>query len=181
MKPGQLLIALPSIIGDLHFHRAIIYLVECNAESTFGFVVNKKLDYHLNDVVEGLKPTIPLYFGGPVEPDNLYYIHTLGDEIPKSLPINNKYFWSGDFEMVIQLLNEKPHMAKEFRFFLGYAGWEENQLENELNSEAWHLSENNYVPNLLQQPTKTMWREEMVRLGGKYIIWANAPDNPNSN
>lgn len=181
MNPGNLLIALPSIIGDIHFHRSIIFLVECKMESTFGFIINKKLDYNLNDLVEGLKPTTPLYFGGPVEPDNLFFMHTLGTQIPESIPIDNTHYWSGNFDTIVKLLNQNEAMAKEIRFFLGYSGWDENQLQNEINTDAWHLKTNDYESQLLQFPEENLWRETMIALGGKYIIWANAPNNPNSN
>lgn len=181
MNPGNILIALPSIIGNIHFHRSIIFLVECKMKSTFGFIINKKLDYNLNDLVEGLKPTIPLYFGGPVEPENLFFMHTLGAQIPKSIPIDNTYFWSGDFDTIIELLNQNETLVKEIRFFLGYSGWDENQLQNEINSEAWHLKTNNYESKLFQFREENLWREQMIALGGKYVIWANAPNNPNSN
>jgi len=181
LKSGDLIIALPSIIGDPHFHRSVVHLVSYSIENTFGFILNKKLSYQLNDVVEGIDPPVPLYFGGPVEPDNLFFIHKLGSQIPNSLPVDATFYWSGDFDTVVKTLNENASLVKEFRFFLGYSGWDKNQLQNEIKTKAWHVKENNYARGLFEKADDSLWRDEMIGLGGHYIIWSNAPENPNSN
>ena len=84
MNTGNLLVATPSVIGDFNFHRSIILLTNYQKSGSVGFILNKKLDYLLNDVMEGFDCEFPLYFGGPVEQDNLFYIHTLGDKILNS-------------------------------------------------------------------------------------------------
>lgn len=181
LNPGNLIIALPSIIGDVHFHRSVIYIVEYKQESAFGFIINKELNYFLNDVVEGFQAKIPLYYGGPVEPDNLFFIHQLGTQIPNSIAIDSHFYWSGDFDTLVQLLNKDHSLVNKIRFFLGYSGWDKNQLQNELHSKAWLKKENTYGKDLLTKTSQSLWRNEIISLGGKYIIWANAPDNPSSN
>ena len=73
-EKGQLLIAEPSIIGDLSFNRAVILLADHNALGSVGFILNKPLDYNLKDLIEGTESTIQVYNGGPVEQDNLYFM-----------------------------------------------------------------------------------------------------------
>ena len=85
MNPGTLLVATPSVMGDGNFHRALVLLVNHGDSGSIGFILNKKIEYTLDEVLEGVLSKQPLYFGGPVEPDNLFYIHTLGNQISKSI------------------------------------------------------------------------------------------------
>ena len=62
MKSGKFLIATPSIIGDTNFHRAVILLVDHKNDGTVGFILNKQLEYTLNDVMDGINFEIPLGF-----------------------------------------------------------------------------------------------------------------------
>ena len=128
MKSGKFLIATPSIMGDTNFHRAVILLVDHKNDGTVGFILNKQLEYTLNDVMDGINFEIPLYFGGPVEDDNLFFIHRSSHLIPNSLYIEKDLYWSGDFETVVAQINKGTLTKNEIRFFLGYSGWTEDQL-----------------------------------------------------
>lgn len=183
MKPekGNLLIAEPSIIGDLSFNRAVILLADHNALGSVGFILNKPLDYHLKDLVEGTESEFTIYNGGPVEQDNLYFIHKSPELIPNSIEISNGLFWGGDFNVVLSLINDSIISKNDIRFFLGYSGWAEQQLDDELESKAWLVSENSYHNNIIAKSGNTFWREKMLELGGEYSIWSNAPENPSYN
>ena len=100
MKSGKFLIATPSIMGDTNFHRAVILLVDHKNDGTVGFILNKQLEYTLNDVMDGINFEIPLYFGGPVEDDNLFFIHRSSHLIPNSLYIEKDLYWSGDLSLI---------------------------------------------------------------------------------
>lgn len=183
MKPtkGNLLIAEPSIIGDLSFNRAVILLADHNALGSVGFILNKPLEYHLKDLVEGTDSEFTIYNGGPVEQDNLYFIHKSPELIPDSVEISNGIFWGGDFSIVLELINANKISKDDIRFFLGYSGWAEQQLDNELESNAWLVSENEYDNEIIAKSCSTFWREKMLELGGEYSIWSNAPENPSYN
>ena len=129
MNSGTLLVATPSVMGDGNFHRAVVLLVNHSDSGSIGFILNKKVEYTLDEVLEGVLSKQPLYFGGPVEPDNLFYIHTLGSQISKSIPITDSLYWNGDFEEVVQLLEVGKLNEENIRFFLGHSGWSEGQLE----------------------------------------------------
>ena len=183
MKPtkGNLLIAEPSIIGDLSFNRAVILLADHNALGSVGFILNKPLEYHLKDLVEGTDSEFTIYNGGPVEQDNLYFIHKSPELIPNSVEISNGIFWGGDFSIVLELINANKISKDDIRFFLGYSGWAEQQLDNELESNAWLVFENEYDNEIIAKSCSTFWREKMLELGGEYSIWSNAPENPSYN
>ena len=132
LKKGHLLIAEPSIIGDLSFNRSVILLADHNKEGSIGFIINKPLKYTINDLIPEIDANFKIYNGGPVEQDNLYFIHNIPDLIPNSVEISNGIYWGGDFESVKELINQRKINKNNIRFFLGYTGWEEDQLESEM-------------------------------------------------
>ena len=180
-KKGHLLIAEPSIIGDLSFNRAVILLADHNPLGSVGFILNKPLNYFLKDLVEGTDSEFPIYNGGPVEQDNLYFIHKSPELIPDSIEIANGIFWGGDFDVVLDLVNSKQLSKDDIKFFLGYSGWDENQLDSELQSNAWLVSRNTYENRIISKGETSFWKEKMLELGGEYSIWSNAPENPSYN
>ena len=178
LKKGQLLIAEPSIIGDLSFNRSVILLADHNQEGSVGFIINKPLKYTINDLVPDVEANFKIYNGGPVEQDNLYFIHNIPELITNSLEISSGIFWGGDFELTKNLINNGEIKKDNIRFFLGYTGWEAQQLENEMKSNSWILTENLYENKIIGKSTTDFWKEKILELGGEYIIWSNAPENP---
>jgi putative transcriptional regulator len=69
-KKGDLLIAEPSIIGDMSFNRSIVLLADHNNEGSIGFIINKPLEYTISDLVPEVEAPFKVYNGGPVEQDN---------------------------------------------------------------------------------------------------------------
>ncbi|MEJ6792269.1 MAG: YqgE/AlgH family protein [Lacinutrix sp.] len=180
-KKGDLLIAEQSIIGDLSFNRSIVLLTDHSAESSIGFILNKPLDFTISDLIPEIDAPFKIYNGGPVEQDNLYFIHKVPELIPNSIEISLGIFWGGDFSEVSKLIMEGKITEKEIKFFLGYSGWEINQLEEELKSNAWVVTKNSYKKSIIEKDYEFFWKEKMVELGGNYSIWSNAPENPSYN
>ena len=136
MESGKLLIAEPSVFGDQNFHRSIVIMVEKKESGFLGFILNKPLSYEIKDVLPEIKMRFPLYNGGPVEQDNLFFIHNAGHLIPGSIKVDNKLFWGGDFEKVLALVNDGILSTKDIRFFLGYSGWSSDQLRQEIGANS---------------------------------------------
>lgn len=180
-KKGNLLIAEPSIIGDVSFNRSVVLLADHNENGSVGFILNKPLEYTINDLVPEIEQEFKVFNGGPVEQDNLYFIHKVPDLIPNSVEISNGIFWGGNFDIVVTLINKKVLDPKDIKFFLGYSGWEIEQLENELETSSWVVSENIYKEDLIEKCCSSFWKEKMLELGGEYSIWSNAPENPSFN
>lgn len=177
-KKGNLLIAEPSIIGDSSFNRSVILITEHTQEGTVGFILNKPLNYKLSDVISDTNIDFKLYNGGPVEQNNLYYIHTKPNLITNSIEISNGIFWAGDFEKALHLIEDQLITQNDIRFFLGYSGWDSNQLQQELLAKTWILSENSHKTKIIQESNSTFWKHYMRKLGNSYKIWSNAPENP---
>ncbi len=181
MYRNKLLIATPETFGDPHFNRSVILLVDSTTSGHMGFILNKPLDYKLNDVLEGVQQKFPLYYGGPVEPDNLFYLHKLGNSLKGSIPITDDLFWGGDFDALKQGLKDNTIGTSSVRFFLGYSGWAGGQLDEEMTSKTWVMTDNLPTTKLFKEQPKALWRNAMVGLGGAYLLWANAPNNPKHN
>ena len=131
LDKGRLLIAEPSIIGDISFNRSIVLLAEHTQEGSIGFILNKSLDFSLQDLIPQLTQDFKVYNGGPVEQDNLYFIHKIPHLITNSIEIAEGIYWGGNFNTVCELINNNEIDNNDIRFFLGYSGWERNQLESE--------------------------------------------------
>ncbi|OIQ30492.1 MAG: transcriptional regulator [Bacteroidetes bacterium MedPE-SWsnd-G2] len=180
-KKGHLLISEPSIMGDLSFNRSVILLSDHTAEGSIGFILNKPLEYKLKDLVPESNSDFQVYNGGPVEQDNLYFIHKVPEMIPGSIEISLGIYWGGDFDTVLELMQSNKIDQSQILFFLGYSGWEPNQLVDELENNSWVISENKYQHELISKCSDSFWKENMLNLGGEYSIWSNAPEDPTFN
>ena len=178
---GKLLIAEPTLKGDVSFNRSVVLLAEHNKEGSVGFILNKPLDFYVNELITEINYPFQVYNGGPVEQDNLYFIHKVPDLITNSIEISDGIFWGGDFEKTVELINKKLISEDEIRFFLGYTGWASLQLDQELKSNSWIVVRNKYQSSIIQKSADAFWKEKMIELGGNYLLWSNAPENPSLN
>jgi len=181
INQGTLLVAEPSIIGDINFHRSVILLANHKEKASLGFILNKPFDFILKDILPEINSSIEVHYGGPVEPDNLYFIHNSPELITGSIKINEELYWGGNFEKVIEFLNDESIGENNIRFFLGYSGWGENQLQNEIELNSWIIQENYIGNKVININSESFWRKQIRSLGGPYLIWGNAPENPSHN
>jgi putative transcriptional regulator len=180
-KKGKLLIAEPTLTGDVSFNRSVVLLAEHNEEGSVGFILNKPLQYTINDLVTEIEIPLQVYNGGPVEQDNLYFIHKVPHLIDNSIEISHGIYWGGDFDKIIDLVNQKMISEDDIRFFLGYSGWASLQLDEELSSKSWIIVKNKYESDIIKKSSDAFWKEKMMELGGDYLLWSNAPENPSLN
>jgi len=178
-QKGKILIAEPFLPGS-YFNRAIVLLVEHNDEGSVGFILNKPVDFPVREFYnEFPKFNNQLFMGGPVEIESVYYIHKLGKYIPDSLHIKDDLFWGGNFEQLKELIDSGFAGSDQVRFFLGYSGWDKDQLQEELNEDSWLVSDIN--SSIVMADTNELWKEMVKTLGGKYSLWENFPENPSMN
>lgn len=182
MKPakGKLLIAEPTILNDTSFNRTIVLLTEFTKKNVVGFILNRPLKYTINDLIPEINCNFSVYQGGPVEQDNLYFIHNQPEIISESIEVSDGIYWGGNFESLKELLNNNSLKESDIRFFLGYSGWEKQQLEQEMNENLWFLENNNFE-NILSLDDKNLWKNKLLEKGGDYKLWANAPSDFNQN
>jgi len=180
-KKGSVLIAEP-FLNDDSFSRSVIYLCDHNKDGSFGFVLNKFIHEKMDELVADFPiPNVQISAGGPVDVNNLFFIHSLGDILENSLPIDDSLCIGGDFEQLKELLKKNPTYIHKIRFFIGYSGWDVNQLEQELKENAWIIL--NSVPSdeLMNLNNSTLWEKQLQKLGGKFKAISNFPLNPTDN
>jgi len=183
LKPtkGTLLVAEPSIIGDVSFNRSVVLLAEHNENGSVGFILNKPLKYSLKDFIPEVNSTLKVYNGGPVEQDNLYFIHKVPQLIIGSIEISNGIYWGGDFKTILGMLENNTLEEGQIQFFLGYSGWSSEQLDQELEENSWVVTTNDTDDSIIGNCCEDFWKEKMIEFGGDYLIWSNSPENPNFN
>ncbi|HSK11928.1 MAG TPA: YqgE/AlgH family protein, partial [Phnomibacter sp.] len=100
---GAILISDP-FLRDPHFMRTVVFLCEHTGQGSFGFVLNRPFEQTLDEFVPDLEGyMLPVYYGGPVQPDTLHFLHRLPHLIPGGQKVVNGVYWGGDFEKVIEL------------------------------------------------------------------------------
>lgn len=177
---GKILISEP-FLPDSFFNRSIIFLTDHSADGSVGFILNKKLEIKLCDAVEGFenwKDTLNM--GGPVAPDTLHWLHTIGDKIPKSVHVDKNIYWGGDIETIRTLSAFGKINDSQIRFFLGYSGWSAGQLEKELNENSWAIARIRPDVVMGNRGTDT-WKKILRGLNNKYRVWADFPESPEMN
>ena len=178
-RQGSLLIAAP-FLRDYQFSRTVILMVEHNEEGSMGIILNKNFSnlMTLNEVVPELAslPPIPLYKGGPVGRDTLFYLHTLS-YLKDALPLGNGLYLNGDFNQMQQYILSGAPTQGVARFFMGYAGWQKGQLKQEMKQNTWIVNNESQV-DLLNMYLRDLWQEALCDMGGKYTIWSRYPKYP---
>ncbi len=177
---GKILISEP-FLRDATFGRSVILLVDHTDEGSMGLVINKQLPLFLNDIIMEFKylDEIPLYKGGPIATDTLFYLHTLSD-IPGSISISKGLYLNGDFDEIKKYILQANKIRECIRFFLGYSGWDSEQLSNEIRENTWLVSEEE-KSYLMKNNIKDMWRTALEKLGSKYETWSRFPQVPTLN
>ncbi len=173
---GQLLLAHP-VMRDPNFKRTVILMSVHNAEGAMGVVLNRPLDKQLGELntefAFGPLAGVPLYSGGPVAPEQLILVC---------------WQWLKP-ESAFQLqFGLEPEKAAELigtpgvtlRAFLGYSGWGQGQLENEMNHDTWFVTP--VEGGLLEQSDGlALWRSILGSINPDLKLLANEPEDPTVN
>ncbi|MEI6105679.1 MAG: YqgE/AlgH family protein [Opitutae bacterium] len=173
---GQLLLAHP-VMRDPHFKRTVILLSAHAPEGAMGVVLNRPLGKQLAEINSsfalGPLAGVPLYAGGPVEPEQLIIV---------------SWQWLKQ-ENAFQLhFGIEPEKAAELigtpgltvRAFLGYAGWSKGQLESEMKRDTWFVSPVE-GGQLEQADGVALWRNLLGELDPDLKFLAGEPDDPSVN
>lgn len=177
---GQVLLAEP-LLNSVHFGRSAILLIEHNStEGSFGVVINKPIRSNISQLIEDFPYfDAPVYIGGPVEEDRLFFLHVFGG-IPDAIKIMDGLYFGGDLEVIKSLIISGQANRSNLRFFLGYSGWEPGQLKKELKENAWAVADADAAQILTASP-KALWQRLSRQLGGSYRYWNLFPKDPKLN
>ena len=161
--------------------RSVILMCRHNEEGSFGFVLNKLYEQTLGDLITEMEGfDIPVYTGGPVQMDTVHYIHQYPDLLPDSQLVSENIYWGGDFEKLKLLIKNKEVDVSKIKFFIGYSGWTNGQLEDELSQKSW-LTATSTRNIVFDTPLPDMWKAGLRHLGGKYEMMINFPIDPQLN
>src|SRR5688572_5187729 len=178
--PGILLIADP-FLKDPNFLRTVVLLCEHREEGSFGFVLNRMYENTLDELIpdlEGYK--LPVYYGGPVQMDTIHFLHQYPADIPGGEEVMKGVFWGGDFGKTIELIQSGTMDFNKIRFYIGYSGWSNGQLKEEINEKSWLTVEANRRL-IFQTSTEDIWKESLKHLGGDYEMMIHFPTDPRLN
>jgi putative transcriptional regulator len=178
--PGILLIADP-FLKDPNFLRTVVFLCEHKDEGSFGFVLNRKYENTLDELIPGLDDLkLPVYYGGPVQMDTIHFLHQYPDEIPGSEEVIKGVYWGGDFEKVVEMLKDGTAHPDKIRFYIGYSGWSDGQLTTELEEKSW-LTLAGTRKLIFHRNYQEIWKDSLKQLGGDYEMMINFPIDPQLN
>lgn len=177
LKAGKLLLAEP-FMADENFSRSVILICEHDAENgTMGLILNKPIQLLLNEVVTSL-PAFDgkVNLGGPVGTDTMQFLHKLGSKIEGSVKLADGLYWGGNFEQIKLLIENNKVQADDISFYIGYSGWESGQLQVELETNSWIISEAKAAH--IFEHKSTLWRDVLRDMGDVYEIMAGYPESP---
>lgn len=146
---NQFLVALPVQVNT-YFEDTVTFLVHHGDEGSMGFVINRPTPVRLDDVLIQAELTpkteseAVILEGGPVSRTSPTIIHTEDFNTEGTFEIANGLFCTselhnGDIMHFLRALAEGKG-PKDYLFFLGYAGWAPQQLEDELETNSWITS-----------------------------------------
>lgn len=177
---GKILIAEP-LLGDPNFDRTIVLLADHNDDGSVGFVLNRPVDVEFDELVLDFPSfEADIFEGGPVQGDNLFFLHSKGELIPGSEEIMEGVYWGGDLEILKEMIALEMVGPNDIKFFLGYSGWSGGQLHDELEQKSWLVAESS-ASLVFESDIDSLWSTIMKQLGGDYALWHNAPLDPNLN
>lgn len=181
VKQGSVLISEP-FLGDPNFERSVVLICEHETtQGTFGLVLNQTSNLLLADVLEeNIYPDVPLFVGGPVQHNTLHYLHRRPDLIDGGIKVMEGVIWGGNFTQVKELLNNGVLSPDDIRCFIGYSGWEIDQLVGELKKDSWIISETT-ADVIFNTPAKNFWRSLLKDMGGDFKVMSNYPLDPRLN
>lgn len=180
-QKGDLLLSEP-FLPDQNFDRTVILLCEHNEEGSFGFVLNKLSILKVDEVLQEIGTfEAELYVGGPVQQNTLHFIHNIEELKAGGQKITDGLIWGGDFEILQGLMQKGQLNNEKSRFFVGYSGWSENQLQEEIDHNSWIIARGVHPSYIFNSPPETLWKSILEKMGGRFKIYANYPSDPNLN
>ncbi|NCT94130.1 MAG: YqgE/AlgH family protein [Chitinophagaceae bacterium] len=141
IRSGMQLHSTSLLDDDPHFSGTNILITACDEQGAFGFVTNKPFHRRFNELEEfKYCPAFPLYIGGPVDQEHIYFIHKRSDLISGGTFIQDGLYLGGDFKQAVAAMLNNTLTASDIQLFLGYCGWDKGELEAEMEEGSWRFN-----------------------------------------
>lgn len=180
IQSGDLLIA-SITLSDPNFRQSVILLCEHDEQKgTYGLVLNNPVK-----TPEEVMDRFPfaeerVFQGGPVQLEVFQVLHPYGDILPRAHQILPGVWLGADFAALVDALENGTVDFSKCRFFLGYAGWEGDQLLDEFGEEAWlHVPATKEL--VLDTSPEDLWIQAVRQMGAYNPVYAHFPDDPGKN
>ena len=180
ISKGYLLISDVSLAEDFIFRRSVILICDKENKNPMGFILNKPLKINLSNVFPGVSKKLKLFFGGPVSEDKLFCIHKSGLKLKSSKKITEYLSYGLDLDEIISKTEKGELDEKNVMFFLGYSGWSDKQLKEEIDENFWKINKD-YSKNIFDTSHENLWNKLTKKMEGDSYIWSNAPENLQDN
>jgi putative transcriptional regulator len=142
---NHFLIAMPSM-NDPIFGGTVVYICEHNDKGVLGVVINKPTDMTMDvlfdridlKVTDTLRPNVvdePIMFGGPVQDDRGFVLHSPGGRYSSSLSVTDDVAFTTSIDVLEAVANGTG--PQRMLVSIGYAGWSPGQLEEEIARNGW--------------------------------------------
>ena len=139
---GQVLIAMPAMT-DPRFTKSVIYICVHNEEGAMGLVVNKTIESlafpellkQLDIGVHGMVDDRPIYHGGPLDTGRGFILHSLDYQQNSTISITEDLGLTSTIDVLSDIAENRG--PAQSLLALGYAGWGPNQLDDEIQQNAW--------------------------------------------
>jgi putative transcriptional regulator len=165
---NQFLVAMPGM-EDEQFANTVSLLCEHNDHGAIGLVINRPMTLSLVEMMKqmdldrsALDESVTVYWGGPVQPERGFVIHGEPGGWESSLSLEGGLFVTTSRD-ILRAIGEGSGPS-EYVVVLGYAGWNEGQLEDEILQNAWL---NTPVDDriLFRTPARDRWQAATRLLG----------------
>jgi len=142
---NHFLIAMPSM-HDPIFGGTVVYVCEHNENGVLGVVINKptdmtmevlfdRIDIEVSSAADRHMESEPIMFGGPVQDDRGFVLHTPGAHYSSSLTVTNDVAFTTSIDVLEAVARGQG--PERMMVSIGYAGWSPGQLEDELARNGW--------------------------------------------
>ncbi len=156
---GKFLIAVPGL-EDPNFSRSVVLICEHSKEGAFGLIINKILMNSFTPLLSSLDIKnslldLPVYYGGPVKPEQGYVLYSPSDEKYMSIRVSEDLSVTASREILYDIAAGKG--PGKFMFVLGFSGWSSGQLEEELMMDSWIVAPlDNRI--IFEEPVSERWK-----------------------
>ena len=178
---GRLLVAAPGLV-DPNFDRTVVLLLSHGEEGALGVVLNRPSGVDVLDPLPAWSRLVAtpsvVFVGGPVQQDAV-----IGLGQARGEPLADLWTEVSGRVGVIDLSRDPDEVGghlDEVRLFSGYAGWDQGQLEGEIDAGGWFVVDAEPEDALSREPDG-LWRRVLARQPGQLALYANYPADPSNN
>jgi putative transcriptional regulator len=157
-------------LPDPNFQQTVSYICENNEAGTVGIIINRPMPVTLGEVFQQLEIEVtdkmaltkPIYFGGPVQPERGFVLHTPQRTYRSTIAVSDTIHVSTSQDILEAIaIGEGPEKSL---IALGYAGWDPEQLMQEIRANSW-LNCPADASILFDTPHQAQWTAAAATLG----------------